>query len=169
MLVLLFHTHVHVECSVAIVVDHMQTSSSSLTQSKLDIQKRYWPTVVVLLLHSMFDWLLFLHSEQDLHTEQPLQAAALLSLVGAGCLIGCQWYTSVQISSDIMCKYISGKLFTSLPWVLMTHDTVWSLFQQPYSLKQSVLVICIGRRDRKKVAWWRPISMSLCILRMERM
>jgi len=55
----------------------------------------------------VFGWLLF--SEQDLHTEQPLQAAALLSLVGMGCLIGCQWYTTVQISSDNMCKYISGE------------------------------------------------------------
>ena len=110
MIVYLLHTHV--ECSVAIVVDHMQTPNSSLTQSKLDIQKRYQKdrhscSTVVLILYNVFGWLLF--SEQDLRTEQPLQAAAVLSLVGVGCLIGCQWYTTVQISSDNMCKYISGE------------------------------------------------------------
>ena len=35
------HVFLHSECSVAVVMDHMQTLESSLTQSKLDLHKRW--------------------------------------------------------------------------------------------------------------------------------
>ena len=33
-------SHTHTDCSVAVVMDHIQTLKSSLTQSKLDLHKR---------------------------------------------------------------------------------------------------------------------------------
>jgi len=170
MIVYLLHTHV--ECSVAIVVDHMQTPTSSLTQSKLDIQKRYQK------------------DRQNCGSTNLIQCVWLVAVQWAGspywaATAGCcssqpgwrgvfDWLSVVHHCSDQLWQHVQVYLWwiTCHISVVHTDDTVWSLLPQPYFLKQSVLVICTGRqakRDRKRVTWRRPWSMSLCILRMERL
>ena len=41
--------------------------------------------------------------------EQSLRAAILLSLVGVDCVVGTQWHTAVQLTSESTCKFIGGK------------------------------------------------------------
>jgi hypothetical protein len=76
------------DCSIAIVVDHMQTLKSSLEQLKLDLVK----------------------SVGDLEAEGSVQTAALLSLVGVSCLIARQWHSSVDTCADTLCSFLKRLL-----------------------------------------------------------
>ena len=109
---------------MAVIADHIQTPSSSLMQSKLDIHKRFSISIKRLLFNiaqlkyyyiPCFPVVcpLCLYSEQELLMEQSLCAVILLSLVGVDCVVGSQWHTSVQITSESMCKFIGGKWLLS--------------------------------------------------------
>ena len=50
------------------------------------------------------------YSAMELRLEAPLQTVMLLSLVGANCVVGNQWYTMVQVNLDKMSTMIKGKI-----------------------------------------------------------
>jgi len=50
------------------------------------------------------------YSAMELRLEAPLQTVMLLSLVGANCVVGNQWYTMVHVNLDKMSTMIKGKI-----------------------------------------------------------
>jgi len=53
---------------------------------------------------------LFSSSSQDFEFERPVETAALFSLIGAGCIVTNQWYTTVQENVQLMNTLLGGKL-----------------------------------------------------------
>lgn len=49
---------------------------------------------------------LLYYSAEKLQTEQCVQTAALLSLVGVGCLVTRQWHSTVHNCADTMCSFL---------------------------------------------------------------
>ncbi|CAI7993288.1 Cilia- and flagella-associated protein 46, partial [Geodia barretti] len=86
------------DCSIAIVMDHMHTLKSSLTQSKLDLHK----------------------SKEEIEAEQSLQTAALLSLAGVSCLLSRQWSSTVDSCTDTVCNFLK-----STPNYCLVESVVW--------------------------------------------
>lgn len=55
-------------------------------------------------------------STEELQTEQCLQVAALLTLVGVDSLITRQWYSTVDTCTDTMCSFIKSECLVQ--WIV---------------------------------------------------
>ena len=52
----------------------------------------------------------------ELRLESPLQTAMLLSLVGANCVVGNQWHTTVHTNLDKLTEIIQGMAWIPKQW-----------------------------------------------------
>ena len=60
-------------------------------------------------MSEIYDYLIvYYYSSQDMRFEGPVETAALLSLIGAGCILGNQWYTSVQENLKLVTRLLKG-------------------------------------------------------------
>ena len=73
----------------------------------------------------IMNYIMCICSAVELWLESPLQTVMLLSLVGANCVVGNQWHTTVHTNLDRMTATIQGTpVSTSLGPVPQTCPTV---------------------------------------------
>ena len=49
-------------------------------------------------------------SSQDFEFERPVETTALFSLIGAGCIVTNQWYTTVQENVQLVNSVLAGTI-----------------------------------------------------------
>ena len=82
--------------------------------------------------------------------ESPLQTVMLLSLVGANCVVGNQWHTTVHTNLDKMTAMIQGMAVSTQAWIPKQWTYLGLVWTLPTSGVQTTLglwecgTVCLG-------------------------